>query len=224
MGKRITIKGEDGFEFGAYRAEPEGNPKGGVVICQEIFGVNRYIESVCDFYARAGYVTVAPALFDRVEHNVDIEYSLEGRDRGIGIAHKVVWDTALDDIETTREFLRSSGASGVGVVGYCWGGSVAWLFACRRQVDCAVAYYPGEITHFPNDHARHPVIIHIGESDVVIPRETLESIKKNHADTLLYAYPGAPHGFDNETRQGYDGGTAKLARERTLEFLAQHIG
>ncbi len=224
MGERISITGIDGFNFGAYLAEPQGKPKGGVVICQEIFGVNQYVENVCDFYADAGYMTIAPALFDRIERDVDIKYSLEGRDLGIEIAGKVDWDVALDDIEVARETIRSLGAGKVGVIGYCWGGSVAWLFACRRKVDCAVAYYGSEINHFPNEHARHPVIMHFGEEDVVLPPEAQESIKKAQAGTPIYTYPGAPHGFDNDARPKYNPATAKLVRERTLEFLAQHIG
>jgi len=223
MGKRIALKDRDGFEFGGYLAEPEGARKAGLVVCQEIFGVNDYIESVCDFYAGAGYVTVAPALFDRVERDVDIKYSMAGRDRGIAIAGKVGWDTALNDLDVAGGVLRSAGAKKVGVIGFCWGGSVAWLYACRRRVDCAVAYYPGEIDHFPNEHAQSPTIIHIGEDDAVIPREKLVAIQAAQADTPLYTYPGAPHGFDNETRPKYNADTARLARERTLQFLAKNL-
>jgi len=224
MGKRITITGLDGFELGAYLADPEGKPKGGVVICHEIFGVNQYLESVCDFYAHAGYLTVAPQLFDRIERDVNLRFSSEGRDRGLQIAGKVVWDTALDDIEVAREIIRLAGADKVGVIGFCWGGSACWLFACRRKVDGVVAYYPSEISHFPDEHARHPAIMHIGEEDAVIPPDALESIKKAQAGTPIYTYPGAPHGFDNDTRPKYNSATAHLARERTLEFLGQHIG
>ncbi len=224
MEKRIKITGKDGFEMDAYRAEPEGRPKGGVIICQEIFGVNSYIEGICDFYAKVGYTAIAPALFDRAERGVNLDYALESRDRGMKIAGKVDWDNALDDLEVARDILRSAGAKKVGVVGYCWGGSAAWLFACRRQVDGAVAYYPSETSHFPNDHARHPAIMHIGEEDMVIPRETLDQIKKDQAGTPIFSYPGAPHGFDNQERQNYRADAAQLARERTLEFLARHVG
>ena len=125
MGKRITITGKDGFHFGAYLAEPEGKPKGGVVICQEIFGVNPYIESVCDFYTKAGYLTIAPALFDRVERDVDLKYLPEGRDRGIEIASKIDWDTALNDLAAARETIHSMGTQKCGAIGFCWGGSLA---------------------------------------------------------------------------------------------------
>ena len=224
MGKRITITGKDGFHFGAYLAEPEGKPKGGVVICQEIFGVNPYIESVCDFYTKAGYLTIAPALFDRVERDVDLKYLPEGRDRGIEIASKIDWDTALNDLAAARETIHSMGTQKCGAIGFCWGGSLAWLFACRCEIDCAVAYYGSEIEHFPNEHARHPVIMHIGEEDPVIPPEKLESIKKAQAGAHIFTYPKGSHGFDNQARPKYDAATVKLARERTLEFLSRHVG
>ena len=101
MGKRISITGKDGFHFGAFWEEPEGKPKGGVVVCQEIFGVNQYLENVCHFYAKAGYLTIAPALFDRIERDLDIKYSPEGVQRGIQISSKVDWDQALDDVESS---------------------------------------------------------------------------------------------------------------------------
>jgi len=224
MGKRITVSAKDGFKFGAYLAEPEGKPKGGVVICQEIFGVNKYIESVCDFYTDAGYLTIAPAFFDRVERDVALKYLPEGRARGIEIAGKVDWDTALGDLEAARKTIHSVGTQKCGAIGFCWGGSLAWLFACRCEIDCAVAYYGSEIEHFPNDHARHPVIMHIGEEDRVIPPEKLENIKKAQAGTPIFTYPKASHGFDNEARPNYEPATVKLARERTIEFLAQHVG
>ena len=224
MGERVPYRGKDGFEINAYRAEPVGPTKGGVIVCQEIFGVNPYIEEVCDSYAKIGYAAIAPSLFDRVERGVSLDYSLENRDRGLKIAAQVDWDRALDDLEMARDTLRLTGPKKVGVVGYCWGGSVAWLFACRRQVDCAVAYYPSETSHFPDDHARHPVIMHIGEEDMVIPLGTIEQIKKDQAGTPIYTYPGAPHGFDNPGRQTYRADAAKLARGRTLEFLARHVG
>jgi len=224
MGKRTTITGKDGFHFGAYLAEPEGKPKGGVVICQEIFGVNPYIESVCDFYTKAGYLTIAPTLFDRIERDVNIKNSPAGVQRGIQISSKVDWDQALDDVEKSLETIRAAGAQKFGAIGFCWGGTLAWLLACRREIHCAVAYYGAEIEHFPHEHARHPVIMHIGEEDPVIPPEKLESIKKAQAGTPIFTYPKGSHGFDNEARPKYDPATVKLARERTLEFLSRHVG
>lgn len=224
MGQRTNVKGKDGFQFGAYVAEPEGKSKGGVVICQEIFGVNQYLENVCNFYANAGYLTIAPALFDRVERDLDIKYSPEGVQRGIQISTKVDWDQALDDVESSLATIRTAETQKFGAVGFCWGGTLAWLLACRREIDCAVSYYGAEIEHFPNEHARHPVIMHIGEEDPIISPEKLAAIKKAQAGTPIFTYPMASHGFDNEARPKYDPATVKLARDRTLEFLAQHIG
>ncbi len=224
MGTRTTITCNDDFQLGAYLAEPNGKARGGIAICQEIFGINSYIESVCEFYSQAGYATVAPALFDRAEPNLDIKYSPEGVKRGIEISTRVDWDQALDDLEASLNTLRARGIEKFGIVGFCWGGTLAWLSACRREVDCAVAYYGAEIEHFPNEHSRRPVIMHIGEEDPVIPADKLAAIKKAQAGTPIYTYPKASHGFDNENRPNYDPATVMLARERTLDFLAQHVG
>jgi carboxymethylenebutenolidase len=224
MGKKITITAKDGYRLGAYLAEPQSQPRGGVVICQEIFGVNEYLKSACEFYAAAGYLTIAPQFFDRFEPDVALDYTPEGRQRAGEFLARTDWNVALEDLDVARQSLRSLGTAKVGIVGYCWGGTLAWLLACRGQVDCAVAYYPSEIDDFPGEHARHPVILHMGEADRTIPAEKLRRIQEAQAGTPMYLYPGAPHGFDNSIRHGHEMATAKLARERTLEFLAQHVG
>ena len=224
MGTKISIPAKDGFQLGAYLAESKHQPRGGVVICQEIFGVNEYLKSVCDFYADAGYLAIAPQFFDRFEPDVALEYTPEGRQRAGEFLARADWKVALEDLQSARQSLRSFGTPKVGIVGYCWGGTLAWLLACRDQVDCAVAYYPSEIDDFPNEHARHPVIMHIGDADRTIPPEKLTRIQKAQDGTPIYIYPNAPHGFDNSIRHRQEITTAKLARERTLEFLARHIG
>lgn len=176
MGQKITLTGTDRFEFQAYLAEPEAKTKGGVVICQEIFGINDYLKSVCDFYAAAGYLTSAPQFFDRVERDVALSYSPQNLAQALEFIPKVDLNVALDDLEAARRHIRSAGAAKVGAVGFCWGGTLAWLLACRREIDCAVAYYGSEIDDFPNEHARHPAIMHIGEADRVIPPDKLARI------------------------------------------------
>jgi carboxymethylenebutenolidase len=224
MGRPVSLTGKDGFRLGAYRAEPQTGIKGGVVICQEIFGVTGNLKSVCDFYAGAGYLTIAPQFFDRIERDVALDYTPEGRHRAEEFLTKAEWHVALDDLEVARQHLHSLGAGKVGVVGFCWGGTLAWLLACRRHVDCAVAYYGSEIDDFAGEHARHPVILHIGDADRVIPPDKLARIQKAQAATPIYIYANAPHGFDNSLRTGYDPATAELARQRTLEFLQRHVG
>ena len=224
MGRKIAISGEDGFQLGAYLADPKRQPKGGVVICQEIYGVNEYLKSACDFYADAGYLTIAPQFFDRFERDVALQYTPEGRKRGGEFLASADWNVALQDLKAACQTLRSFGTPKVGIVGYRWGGTLAWLLACRDQVDCAVAYYPSEIDDFPNEHARHPIIMHIGDADRVIPAEKLTRIQEAQADTPIYIYPNSPHGFDNTIRYPQETPAAKLARERTLECLARRIG
>ena len=224
MGQKINITSQDGFQFGAYLAQPQDKAKGGVVVCQEIFGVNDYLKSVCDFYAAAGYLTIAPQFFDRVERDVALDYSPQNLERALEFIPKVDLNVALDDLDAARQYIRAAGAAKVGAVGFCWGGTLAWLLACRREVDCAVAYYGSEIDDFPNEHARHPVIMHMGDADRTIPPDKLARIKEAQAGTPIHIYSGAPHGFDNVQRQGGDPATAELARQRTLEFLARHVG
>ena len=134
----------------------------------------------------AGYLAIAPQFFDRFEPDVALEYTPEGRQRAGEFLARADWNVALEDLQAARQSLRSFGTPKVGIVGFCWGGTLAWLLACRDQVDCAVAYYASEIDDFPNEHARHPVIMHIGDADRTIPPEKLTRIQKAQAGTPMY--------------------------------------
>ena len=148
MGKSITLTAADGFQLSAYRADPAGDPRGAVVVTQEIFGVNSHIKSVCDGFAKDGYAVIAPALFDRYERNIDIGYTAEDIARGRALKAKATTDVALQDIAAARDAL--GGAGKVGIVGYCWGGFIAWMSACRLSgFACAIAYYGGGMLEAP---------------------------------------------------------------------------
>ncbi len=129
MGKMIELVAGDGFRLSAYRADPDGAPRGGLVITQEIFGVNSHIRKVCDGYAADGYRVVAPALFDRSEKGVDIGYTAEDIARGRQLKAKASIDAALLDVAAARDEAASAGK--VGVLGFCWGGYVSWMTASR---------------------------------------------------------------------------------------------
>jgi len=223
MGKIIELMAKDGHGFSAYRADPVGTPRGAVVILQEIWGVNDHIRKVADGYAADGYVAIAPAIFDRVEKELTMdEYTNETRTRGFGVMQKVNLEDAVLDISAAVDAVSFAGK--VGVVGFCFGGRLAWLAAARVQgLAAAVAYYGGGIPGMVEEKPRCPVIFHFGEKDQHIPVASVQAFGKAHPTLPIFMYP-ADHGFNCDQRESYDAPSAKLARERTLEFLRKHVG
>jgi carboxymethylenebutenolidase len=223
MGKMIELKAKDGKTISAYRAEPAGQPRGGLVVIQEIWGVNSHIRSVADGYAADGYLAIAPALFDRIEPGVKMDaYTDETMQKGFGLMQKVNQDDALLDIAAAVK--EASSAGKVGVVGYCFGGRMAWLAASRVDgVAAAVSYYGGGVPGLASEKPKCPVILHFGERDQHIPLASVEEFKKVHPNLPVYIY-AADHGFNCDQRGSYDAAAAKLARERSLEFLRKHVG
>jgi carboxymethylenebutenolidase len=223
MGQMVKLKSKDGFELGAYRADPAGKPKGGVVIIQEIFGVNKHIKEVCDGYAKDGYIAIAPALFDRVERDLELGYTPEDQEKGKGTRGQLDWDNSLNDAQAAAEAIRGD-AGKVGIIGYCFGGSVAWIAATRGNFDASVSYYGGNAADFANEAPKCPIICHIGKEDKGIGPEKVEKIKAGQPQVPVYLYDGAGHGFNCDHRGSFNEAAAKTARERTLAFLAENIG
>ena len=223
MGQMIELKAADGFTFSAYRAEPVGKPRGGLVVIQEIWGVNDHIRKVADGYAADGYLVIAPALFDRGEHGVMMDqYTPETMQRGFGLMQKVDIDNALKDVAAA--ITSVAGAGKVGVVGYCFGGRMAWLSASRLTgVAAAVPYYGGGIPGMATEQPKCPVMLHFGERDAHIPVASVEEFKQVHPALPVHLY-AADHGFNCDQRGSFDAPAAKLARERTVAFLRQHVG
>lgn len=218
MGKHITLTASDKFQLGAYRAEPKGTPLGAMVVIQEIFGVNSHMRAVCDRLAEAGYVAEAPALFDRQQKNFESGYTPDE----VAAARKFIdnpnWDAMLRDTQASIDDLKSAGK--VGVIGFCMGGTVAFLAATRLQgVKVAVGFYGGGIAKNADEKPRCPVQLHFGEKDTSIPLSDIEIVKKKRPDCEVYTYPGAQHGFNCDERASYDAGSAKLAWERSLAFI-----
>lgn len=222
MGEMIRLKAEDGFEIGGYQAMPAGPPKGGIVVVQEIFGVNHHIRSVADGYAAEGYAVIAPAYFDRVERDVELGYDDEGRTKGIALMQGLGgFDNALKDTAAAVKALAGFGK--VGIVGYCWGGTVAYLAAAKLPgLAAAVGYYGGGIAKNAGQMVRCPTILHFGEEDHGIPMSDVETVQKAHPDMAIFTYK-AGHGFNCSERGSYDAASAKLAFERTLEFFKDKI-
>ena len=221
MGTAIALTAEDGHRLEAFEAPAEGAAKGGLVVVQEIFGVNEHIRGVCDSFAAEGYAAVAPALFDRVERGVELDYGEDTFLRGRALRADVAWDHVVLDVTAAAERLAPLGP--VGIVGYCWGGSVAWLAACRIDLACAVGYYGGHIIEFNDERPRCPTMPHFGERDPFIPMGDVETIRTAHTEVPVHVY-NADHGFNCEVRSSYEPESASLARERTLAFFAQHMG
>lgn len=222
MGETVTLTANDGHSFDAYVARPADQPKAGLVVVQEIFGVNRHIRGVADGFAQDGYLAVAPAMFDRVERGIELGYDKDDIAEGRAIRAKISWDQALSDVAAALGFV--AGAGKAGVVGYCWGGSVAWLAACRLNPAAAVCYYGGNIHECRNEKPSCPVMFHFGEEDAGIPMDQVKAIGAAHPKQELFTYPGAGHGFNCEMRGSYHAKSAAIARERTLAFLGRTIG
>jgi carboxymethylenebutenolidase len=222
MGATIELAAADGHRLAAYRAEPAARPRGAIVVIQEIFGVNGHIRSVADGYAADGYVAIAPALFDRVERNVEIGYSPDDIARGREIRGKMQNEKALLDVAAAVEAVSSAGK--VGIVGYCWGGLIAWLASASVPgLACAVPYYGGGMPDQIRISPRCPVMAHFGERDQHIPLEGVRELAAAHPRHTVHIY-AADHGFNCDQRGSYDAAAAKLARSRTLEFFRQHVG
>ena len=219
MGHSIDLTASDDHRLSAYLAEPDGTPRGGIVVIQVIFGVTRHIRAVVEQYAAAGYWSIAPALFDRVERGVDVPYT--DVQKAFGYMQAAKLDLAMLDVEAA--VVRASQAGKVGVVGYCWGGLVSWLAASRLKVDAAIAYYGGGINQHLGEKPRIPVMFHFGEKDTHIPLEAVEDIEAAYPQGVYHLYP-ADHGFNCTDRASFDAPSAKLAFERSVEFFHAHVG
>jgi len=227
MGNFVDLQAADGFDFPAYVASPAGKPKAGIVVLQEIFGVNSHIRSVADGYAAQGYLAVAPATFHRVKPGVDIGYAPDDMTAGSALKAAVEALPApgvMQDIQAAISHARQAGK--VGIVGYCWGGLLTWRSACMLQgLSAAVPYYGGGMTT-PAEIARKPkvpVLAHFGEKDHWISLNSVEAFKKAHPEVEVQIYQ-ADHGFNCDQRASFDAAAAKLARERTLAFFGKHLG
>ncbi len=219
MAETITLKAEDGHTLSAYRAAPRGAPRGGLLVVQEIFGVNSHIKRVCDGFAADGYVALAPAIFDRAERGFAIGYRPEDIERGRAVRGKIPLEDIVKDVRGAVRALESDGLK-VGVVGYCLGGTIAWLAATRIDgVKCAVGYYGGGIADAADERPRCAVLLHFGETDQSIPPEHHKRIAVAHPEVPMHIYP-AGHGFNCDERASYHEPSAVLARRRTLDFLA----
>jgi carboxymethylenebutenolidase len=220
MGEFTTLMARDGHEFNAWLSAPRGAARGALVIAQEIFGVNRHIRGVADGFAADGYLAIAPCLFDRIRRGIELGYSAEDTQQGRGYRMQIPKDKTMLDLSASLNVVKHAGR--VAALGYCWGGTLAYLAACELPVACAVSYYGGQIKDHLDRHPRRPVLYHFGEQDPYIPPTDIEKIRAADPAGTIHLYP-ADHGFNCDERASYDAASAQLARERTLGFLVAQL-
>ena len=215
----LQLRAADGNVLSAYVVRPEGPPRGAVVVVQEVFGLTSHIRRVTEQYAAAGYLAIAPALFDRLQQGVELPYTSVAE--GLELVARLTDDQVLADVGAAIDAVAHAGR--VGIVGYCWGGRVAWLAACRKNVAAAVSYYGGGIVRLLGETPRCPIVLHFGERDEHIPLADVERIRQAHPHGICYLYP-AGHGFNCTDRASFEPESARLALERSVEFFRKHLG
>ncbi len=222
MGKQFTLTTSDAHKLGAYRADPAGKPKGGVIGVQELVGVNHHIRALCDRLAAEGYVAVAPAVFDRFVRNFESGYTPDEIAHARSYLGNLNWDNMMKDLDAALGDIKSAGPCGV--IGFCMGGTAAFLAACRLNgLKAAVGYYGGQIAKFADEKPKCPVQLHFGEKDAGIPLSDVEIVKQKQPQAEVYVYPEAQHGFHCDERASFQKEASTLAWQRTLDFLARHM-
>ncbi len=223
MATTVRLVSPDGHALDAYLAEPAGPSRGGLVIAHEMYGVNQYIREVCDSYAADGYLTIAPALFDRIQPDLTLPYTDDGNRRGKVLSRDADLELALDDLETGAGHVRHAGR--VALIGFCYGGTLGWLAACRRGFDAVICYYGSDMCDYPDEIPVCPIICQVGECDATVTPEKIKIFSALRPEVPFNIHPGALHGFDNHIRPArYHAEAARNAHAGSVAFLQEHIG
>jgi carboxymethylenebutenolidase len=220
MGTTITLTAKDGHTLDAYLAVPQQTIRGGLVVIQDAYGLGDYMRSVCDSYAQDGYVAIAPALYDRQARDAVLDHGDSGRDLARRYRAGLSWDQVLLDIQAAYDQVASYGK--IGVIGFCVGGSAAWIAAAKLPFAAASAYYGRDIIDFLDSPPNCPTILHFGDHDRLIPLADAERVKASHPAFLAYIYPTG-HGFDGPGHSHHEP-SANVARERSLALFREYIG
>ncbi|MEO6807418.1 MAG: dienelactone hydrolase family protein [Edaphobacter sp.] len=228
MSDWIKLKASDGHELSAYVARPKDEAIGALVLVQEIYGVNAHIRSVADGYAKDGFLVIAPAIFDRFGHGIELTYEGDGQKRAMELYPKLKSAETLLDVAAAYVEAKKAG-KGIGVIGFCYGGLMSWLSATRgenlkMQPSCCVGYYPGGVGSVAKEEPSCPVMLHFGAKDDHIGKDQSEAVRAAHPEVEIFVYEGAGHAFNRDVDPGhYNAAAAKLAGERSLKFLKDHI-
>ena len=222
MKENIVLTAADGHVLPAYRTTPAAAPRGHLVVLQEFFGLNDHIRSVADRFAALGYDVLVPGLSDRAEPGAEFGYDAAGIAAGHALRARIPIEDSLLDVQAAIDAIKPFGR--VGVVGYCWGGSLAFFSATRlRDLTCAVGYYGSQIVARAHEVPKVPTMLHFGDIDASIPLSDVEKIRQARPDVSIHVYPGR-HGFNCDARSNYEPASAQIALGRTLEFLCRHVG
>jgi carboxymethylenebutenolidase len=222
MPATITLTAADGHAPPAYHTTPDGRPRGQLVVLHEFFGLNDHIRSVADRFAALGFAAIVPGLCDRAEPGAEYGYDPAGIAAGRALRAKIPFEQSLLDAQAAVDFVKPEGK--VGVVGYCWGGSLAFFAATRlTDIVCAVGYYGSQIVDGVHEVPKVPTMLHFGDGDASIPLRDVETIRRARPELTIYVYPGK-HGFNCDARANYVPASAQIAFGRTLEFLGKHVG
>jgi carboxymethylenebutenolidase len=215
----IELEADDGHRLRAFRSLPPEEPLGSVIVLQEIFGVNRHIRWVAGQISAHGYAAYAPCLFDRVGGNLELDYDANGIDAGRDCAARLSFDQALVDVAATAAVAEAHGP--VGTIGFCWGGTLAWLCATRLALP-SISYYGARIRGFLDELPQAPLLLHFGTRDASIPQELLDELRRKHPQLPVHLYP-AGHGFNCNERSDFHAESAALAWRRSFAFLREHL-
>lgn len=218
MGEDVRLTALDGHVLGAYRAAPDESAVGGVVIIQEVFGLTAHVRDVVDRYASEGFAAVAPAMFDRVERGLVLDYS--ELERGLATMRQLEWPSTLADVQAALDTFEGQP---VAVVGFCWGGTVAHVAATELPLSAAVSYYGSGILRMLDKRPKCPVLYHFGDRDKSIPAEGIERIRQSNPTGIYHVYAGAGHGFDSRGRESFSPDDSALAFSRSVAFLREHL-
>jgi carboxymethylenebutenolidase len=226
MSEWVKLTASDGTELDAYVVRPKGEPKAALVVVQEIFGVNKNIQLTADEWANHGFLVIAPQMFDRFEKGVDLGYDKAGWAEAVRLMSQFAPDFAPQalDVEAAIDWLRNETDKSVGVVGYCFGGTMAWISACRLKIEAAVGYYGGAIVKFASEKPQCPVMLHFGAKDDHIPAEAIAKIQVAHPEVPIFLYENAGHAFNRMADPtAYVADAAALALKRSVLFFEQHL-
>lgn len=229
-GEKLLIKAADGNQFSGYLAKPQSGKGPGLLVIQEIFGVNSHIRDMVDLYAMEGFVALAPDVFFRIKPGVELGYSDAELQEGIGYAQKIDFKQLVQDLSVAARTLKSTdGVTGkIGAVGYCMGGFVTYLLAANNVIDAGVSYYGGGIDKSLDQSSsiKCPLLMHFAELDRHIPMSAVDTISnalKSKPEVKILTYPEVDHGFNCDQRSAYDRKAAMLAYARSATFLHKHL-